>query len=140
MNKDNVPNRKSKAGRKPKKFPAIHAYYVRLNSMDMCRFENMFDLSGYRYRGHFIRDKVLNTPLKVKVIDKSRMDYIIKLSAFRGQMRKIGNNYNQLLHLLKEQLGEKKALTYLYKLEKVTIELVDTYKQMEAHIQRLEDQ
>lgn len=136
---DNKKTTKSKAGRKPKEFPAVHKYYVRLNSADMCRLEGMFDLSEYKYRSHFIRDKVLNTPLKLKIIDKTRMDYIIMLSAFRGQMRKIGNNYNQLIRLLKEQLGEKKALTFLYKLEKATIELVNTYKEIEDQIQKLEE-
>ncbi len=136
----NVEKRKSKAGRRPKDNPAIHRHYVRFNDADNIRFETMFHLSGYKYPAHFIRDKVLNTPLKVKIIDKSKMDYIIKLSAFRGQMRKIGNNYNQLLHLLKEQLGENKALVYLYKLEKATIELVNIYKEIEAQLQQLEEQ
>ncbi|MDH6310620.1 hypothetical protein M2451_003461 [Dysgonomonas sp. PFB1-18] len=134
----NSNSRKSNSGRKPKADPAIHRHYVRLNEADNIRFETMFHLSGYKYPAHFIRDKVLNSSLKVKIIDKARMDYIIKLSQFRGQMRKIGNNYNQLLRLLKEQLGEKKALAYLYKLEKATIGLVTTYKEIEIQLQQLE--
>ncbi|NDV97081.1 MobA protein [Dysgonomonas sp. 521] len=133
-------SKKSKVGRKPKADPAIHRHYARLNEADNIRFETMFHLSGYKYPAHFIRDKVLNSSLKVKIIDKASMDYIIKLSQFRGQMRKIGNNYNQLLRLLKEQLGEKKALAYLYKLEKVTIELVTTYKEIEVQLQQLEEE
>lgn len=114
-------SRKSNAGRKIKTDPAIHRHYVRFNKANNIRFETMFHLSGYKYPAHFIRDKVLNTPLKVKIIDKSKIDYIIKLSALRGQMRKIGNNYNQLLRLLKEQL-------------------VNTYQEIEVHIQQLEEQ
>ena len=116
-------NKKSKARGKAKEFPAIYRYDIRLNETDSVQFENMFDLSGYKYRGHFIRDKVLNTPLKVKVINKSLSDYIILLSQYRSQIRGIANNYNQFLRLLKEKLGERKALAFLYKLGKITIRL-----------------
>ena len=47
--------RKSKAGRKPKATPAIYRYDIRLNETDHCKFETLFDLSGFKYRGHFIK-------------------------------------------------------------------------------------
>lgn len=131
--------RKSKAGRKPKADPAIHRHYIRLNEADNIRFETLFHMSEYKYPAHFIRDKVLNSSLKVRTINKTITDYVIKLSQFRGQMRKIGNNYNQLLCLLKEQLDEKKALAYLHKLEKATIGLVTTHKEIEVQLQQLEE-
>ena len=130
--------RKSKAGRKPKVNPAIYRYDIRLNETDNCKFETLFELSGFKYRGHFIKEKVLNTPLKTIKIDKTIGDYVIKLSQIRSQMRGIGNNYNQVLRLLKERLGERKALAYLYKLEKAMIELVRTYKEIEQQLQILE--
>lgn len=129
---------KSKAGRKPKANPAIYRCDIRLNETDNCKFETLFELSGFKYRGHFIKDKVLNSPLKVLEVDKAIGDYVIKLSQIRSQMRAIGNNYNQVLRLLKEQLGERKALAYLYKLEKATIELVRAYKEIEQQLQILE--
>lgn len=129
---------KSKAGRKPKADPAIYRHDIRMNASDSVKFENMFDLSGYKYRGHFIRDKVLTSNLKVIGTDKSLSDYLILLSQFRSQFKGVGNNYNQVLRLLKEKLGEKKALTYLYKLEKTTIELVRTYQKIEEQITKLE--
>lgn len=139
MEKENQnTGRKSKAGRKPKANPAIYRYDVRLNETDNCKFETLFELSGFKYRGHFIKNKVLNTPMKIIEIDKTINDYIIKLSQIRSQIRGIGNNYNQVLRLLKEQLGERKALAYLYKLERATIELVRTYKEIEQHLQILE--
>lgn len=133
------PKQKANVGRKPKNDPAVYRYDIRLNSVDNCRFENLFDLSGYRYRGHFIRDKVLTSKIKVIKTDKNLADYMILLSGFRGQFGGIRNNYNQLLRLLKEKLGEKKALTFLYKLEKATIELVHTNREIEAQIQKLEE-
>lgn len=130
--------RKSKAGRKPKANPAIYRCDIRLNETDNCKFETLFELSGFKYRGHFIKDRVLNTPLKIIEVDKTISDYVIKLSQIRSQIRGIGNNYNQLLRLLKEQLGEQKALAYLYRLEKETVELVRTYKEIEQQLQILE--
>lgn len=139
MKKDYASNEKKKAGRKPKEFPAIHRYDIRLNETDNIRFETMFHLSGYKYPAHFIRDKVLNSSLKMIVTDKTRTDFVIKLSQFRGELSRIGNNYNQLLRLLKVQLGEKKALAFLYKLEEATIGLVNTHREIESHIQNLEE-
>lgn len=140
MKKDHASNEKKKARRKPKEFPAIHRYDIRLNETDNIRFETMFHLSGYKYPGHFIRDKVLNSSLKAIVTDKTRIDFVIKLSQFRGESSRIGNNYNQLLRLLKEQLGEKKALAFLYRLEKATIELVNAHREIELQIQKLEEE
>lgn len=130
--------RKSKTGRKPISDPAIYRQDIRLNEIDNARFDTLFELSGFKYRGHFIKDKVLNTPYKRIEIDKSVGDYIIKLSQLRGQINGIGNNYNQLIQLLKEKLGERKALAYLFKLEKATVEMVQLYKEIELKTQELE--
>ena len=43
---------------------------------------------------------------------------------FYGQFRAIGVNYNQVVKHLKSTFTEKKALAFLYKLEKATRELV----------------
>jgi len=136
MKKDS--NKKSKAGRKPKYAPAIHKHYFRLNDADNIRFETTFHLSGYKYKAHFIREKVLNTPITPVNIDKSMTDFIIRLSTFRGQFKNITNNYNQLLKLLKVQLGEKKALVFLYKLEQATIEFARIQREVELQIQKFE--
>ena len=130
--------RKSKLGRKPKANPAIYRQEIRLNETDNAKFESLFELSGFKYRGHFIKEKVLNSPFKTIEINKAVGDYIIKLSQFRRQINAIGNNYNQLIGLLKEQLGERKALTYIYNLEKATLEMVKLYKEIELKTQELE--
>ena len=57
-------------------------------------------------------------------IDKSAMDYYMRLTTFFGQFRAIGVNYNQIVKLLYKNFSEKKAAAYLYKLEKQTVELV----------------
>lgn len=141
MKKENEEKRlrKSKAGRKRLADPAIHKHYIYLNERDQIKLDTLFHLSRFNYCSHFIRDRVLNHPLKVIEIDKPLLDYTMKLSQFRRQFRGIGTNYNQLLLLLKEQLGERKALAFLYKLEKVTIDFLNGYKILEVYINKFEE-
>ncbi|MDR3226992.1 MAG: hypothetical protein LBT56_04905, partial [Prevotellaceae bacterium] len=48
----------------------------------------------------------------------------MRLTHFYFQFRTIGNNYNQITKAIKATFTEKKALAFLYKLEKATLELV----------------
>ena len=59
------------------------------------------------------------------------MEYVTKLTSFYAQFRAIGVNYNQVVKELHTNFSEKKALALLYKLEKVTIELVETGKKIQ---------
>lgn len=54
------------------------------------------------------------------------MEYVAKLTQFYSQFRAIGVNYNQVVKELNTHFSEKRALSALYKLEKITIELVKT--------------
>jgi hypothetical protein len=58
------------------------------------------------------------------------LEYVTKLSAFHAQFRAIGVNYNQIVKSLNSNFSEKKALAFLYKLEKATIELVEISRQI----------
>jgi hypothetical protein len=62
--------------------------------------------------------------LKVVKVDKAAMDYYMRLTNFHSQFRAIGNNYNQITRAIKATFTGKKALAFLYKLEKATLELV----------------
>ena len=75
-------------------------------------------------KAHFITSCIFNKPIKVLKIDKAVQDYYMRLTAFFGQFRIVGTNYNQIVKALKSNFSEKKVLTYLYKLEKETIEMV----------------
>lgn len=130
--------KKSKAGRKPLADPATHRYDFRLNAVDSVRLENMFDLSGYKNKSYFIRDKVLKSKPRTLTTDKVLGDYLILLSQMRGQFRGIGNNYNQVLRLLMEHLGRDRTLKAIYKLEKATVELIQGSKEIEKQIIKLE--
>ena len=121
---------KRKGGRNPKDDPAKNRYVIYLNNVDNDRFLSMFEQSGESVKAHFITSCIFNRPIKVVKIDKGVQDYYMRLTTFFGQYRAIGTNYNQIVKALKSNFAEKKALTFLYKLEKVTLELVTLQKQM----------
>lgn len=135
MNNDKLnENRKQKRnpGRKPKVNPAIFCYMVRLNALDNARFLSLFEQSGMKTKAQFIVSRIFNEEFKVLKIDKSAFDYYTRLTNFYGQFRAVGTNYNQVVKTLKTNFTEKKALAFLYKLEKETIKLVEISRKIEA--------
>lgn len=129
MNPNNESNRR-KGGRYPKADPAKHRYVIYLNSADNARFLSLFEQSEETVKSHFITSCIFDKPIKVVKIDKGVQDYYMRMTTFFGQYRAIGTNYNQIVKALKINFSEKKALAFLYKLEKVTLELVTLQKQM----------
>ncbi|OAV76083.1 hypothetical protein Barb7_00265 [Bacteroidales bacterium Barb7] len=118
-------NKKQKSsGRKPKADPCNHRYSFNLNDTDNVQFLSLFDASGLKDKAHFITSCIFNRELRVVKIDKAAMDYYMRLTTFHSQFRAIGNNYNQVSKAIKSVFTEKKALAFLYKLEKATQELV----------------
>lgn len=104
--------------------PAIHRDVIYLNNVYNARFLPLYDKSCMSVKAHFITSCIFNKPIKVLKIDKAVQDYYMRLTAFFGQFRIVGTNYNQIVKALKSNFSEKKVLTYLYKLEKETIEMV----------------
>lgn len=118
-------NRKQikKTGRKPKNDPAVHRYSISLNAEENAKFLALFDLSGMNVKAHFITACIFQMTVKTVKIDMNAVEYHAGLTNFFGQFRGIATNYNQLVKLLNTNFSEKKALAYLYKLEKQTIEM-----------------
>ena len=56
--------------------------------------------------------------------DRGTMEYVARLTALYQQYRAVGVNYNQAVKELHVHFTEKKALALLYRLEKLTLELV----------------
>ena len=96
---------RAKTGRKPKSDPADYKYSFRLNAGENTRFEKL-------------------GTIKVVKIDKATMDYYIRLTEFHKQFQAVGNNYNQVVRAIKTNFGEKRAMSLLYQLEKMTLELM----------------
>ena len=117
-------------GRKPKADPAVFRYSISLNASEHSEFLSRFERSGMSVKAHYITSCIFNRELKVVKIDKAAMDYYMRLTTFHSQFRAIGVNYNQITKALKMTFTEKKALAFLFRLEKATMELVAIYKKV----------
>jgi len=117
-------------GRKPKADPCRHRLAINLSDADYARFLTLYEASGLPDKARFITSCIFNRQLKVVKIDKAAMDYYMRLTTFYAQFRAIGVNYNQITRALKANFSEKKALAFLYKLEKATMELTAIYKKI----------
>ena len=114
----------TRTGRKSKSNPADRKYSFRLNAEENTKFEQLLAESGARDLTLFIKKSIFSGQIKVVKIDKATMDYYIKLTEFHRQFQAVGNNYNQVVRTLKNNFGEKRAMSLLYKLEKMTLELM----------------
>ena len=115
---------RTRTGRKPKSDPADRKYSFRLNAEENARFERLLADSGAKDRTLFIKKSIFSGQIKVVRIDKATMDYYIRLTEFYRQFQAVGNNYNQEVRTLKNNFGEKRAMALLYKLEKMSVELM----------------
>ena len=122
--------RKTKVGRNQKSDPAIFRYSISFNSVEHVAFLGRFDESGMKVKAHFITACIFNKTIRIVKLDKAVMDYYMRLTTFYSQFRAIGNNYNQAVKSIKFAFEEKKALYYLAKLEKATLELVVLNRQI----------
>ena len=128
----------NKSGRKPKLDPRTHRYSFNLDDVENAKFLSFFDRSGYTIKAHFIKNCIFGKSFKVLRIDKSKVDYYIRLSQLFSQFRSIGILYNQTVKELHSNFAEKKALALLYKLEQHTVELVKTNQQIIALTKQFE--
>jgi hypothetical protein len=116
--------RQNACGRPPKADPCSHHYSFKINDADNVRFLALFDASGLKNKSQFITSSIFDRRLKVVKVDKAAMDYYMRLTNFHSQFRAIGNNYNQVTKAIKSTFTEKKALAFLYQLEKATKDLI----------------
>jgi hypothetical protein len=131
--------RKSNAGRNLKSDPAIYRHTISLNEEQNAAFLGRFDESGMKVKAHFITACIFDKPIRVVKLDKGVMDYYMRLTTFHSQFRAIGVNYNQAVKSIKFAFEEKKALYYLAKLEKATLELVVLNRQIIDLTQEFEE-
>ena len=125
-----IKRKRNKAGRPKADDPATFRYTVNFTRQEHARFLAQFDASGMEVKAHYITACIFDKPVKVVKIDRGTIDYCMKLTHFYSQFRAIGVNYNQITKAIKNTFSERKALAFLYKLEKATFELVATNKQV----------
>ena len=128
--KENELTRKTGAGRNLKSDPAIFRHTISLNEGQNAAFLGRFDESGMKVKAHFITACIFDKAIRVFKQDKAVLDYYMQLTTFHSQFRAIGVNYNQAVKSIKFAFEEKKALYYLAKLEKATLELVVLNRQI----------
>ena len=129
---------KRKLGRVPKIDKAIYRYTISFNQVEHTRFLSLFEQSGMKVKAHFITLVLFSKEIKSVKIDKSVMDFYIKLTELYGQFRAVGVNYNQIVKILYRNFSEKKAAAYLFKLEQQTAQMVAICKEIMALSQQLE--
>ena len=110
-------------GRKPKPDKMRHRYVFRLDDGD---------------KAEFIVSALFGKEIKVIKLDKGTQDFYMRLTTFHSQFRAIGTNYNQCVRALKSNFSEKKALAFLYKLERHTLELVELSKRISALVEEFQ--
>ena len=131
---------KARAGRNLKSDPAIFRHTISLNKEQNAAFLDRFDESGMKVKAHFITACIFNKTIRIVKLDKAVIDYYMRLTTFYSQFRAIGVNYNQAVKSIKFAFEEKKALYYLAKLEKATLELVVLNRQIIDMTDKLEVQ
>lgn len=138
QNVDNTPKR-GKGGRNPKNDPASFRYSVNFTAVEHAKFLTMFELSGLQSKARFIAARVFSDEFRVIKTDRATLEYTTKLTTFHAQFRSIGVNYNQVVKELHSHFSEKKTLALLFKLEQVTIELVEIGKRIQELSQEFKD-
>ena len=117
------PDKKHKGGRHPKDDRAVYRYSISLNAAENAKFLLLFEQSGMNIMAHFITACIFQKTITTVKIDKTAVEYYVRLTGLFGQFRAIGVNYNQAVKMLYSNFTEKKAGAYLYRLEKQTMEL-----------------
>ncbi|MFR9543859.1 MAG: hypothetical protein SNH27_17670 [Rikenellaceae bacterium] len=128
--------KEKKAGAKLK----FHRLTVRFDDFEYDRMLRMYERSGCKAKAVFIKKRLFEGKFKVTTINNAVPEYYAKLSDTHAQMRRIGNNYNQVVKELKFHFSERKAMAMLYNLEKATRELVVTHKEITALTKRYEQE
>lgn len=128
MNEERENQRQSsrkKGGRKPKTNPAVFRYTVNFDAVEHARFLTLFEQSGLHSKAQFIAARVFSEEFRIVRTDRASLEYVTRLTTLYQQFRAVGVNYNQVVKELHVHFSEKKALAMLYKLEKLTMELIE---------------
>lgn len=127
-----------KAGRHPKVNPTVFRCSVNFNATELIALQSMHEKSGVDSLSAFIKMQLFGKPFKVFVVDENTRIFIDKLSSLNSHYRTLVVDYDTLVRTLRENFTEKKAMSALYRLERVTIELVKTNREIVAIANRFD--
>lgn len=80
-------NTRNMGGRKPKQDPAVHRYGIKLTGDENFRFRQMFEKSGLDCYSKFIKAVLFKREIKVVKVDKTTLDYCVRLTQFYRQFK-----------------------------------------------------
>lgn len=130
----------NQGGRPHKINPSVHRYVVRFDAAENTVFLSLFDKSGAVNKAAFIKSVLLGTLFKVFVVDENTRIFIDRMSSLNAHYRTIAIDYDLLLKTLRKNFTEKKAMTILAKLERHTIELVKTNREIVTLAKQFDEQ
>ena len=122
----------NKGGRPPVANKCSHHVKVSFDNLEWDELTRMMERAGTTVKATFIKQLIFGKPFKVLTTDKNLAVYCAKLSEFFAQFRTLGVNYNLIVKELRTEFSEKKAMQYLYKLEKATIEMAKILAEVKA--------
>ena len=133
-------NQKFNSGGRPPKINATaFRCSVNFTATEHAQLLTMQEKSGIASLSAFIKMRVFGKPFKVFVVDENTRIFIDKMSSLNAHYRTIAIDYDLLLKTLRENFTEKKAMAVLAKLERQTIELVKTNREIVALAKQFDD-
>lgn len=132
---------RKKGGRPPKMEgdKGVFHYNFWLSERENIEFIQLMRRSGAKSITEFITNCILDKPFQVVTTDKSALEICIELSEVNTEIRKIGVNYNQVTKAIHTTFTENKALIFLHKLEKYTVELTVCLQKVISIIDKYEN-
>ncbi|MBD5298239.1 MAG: MobA protein [Bacteroides sp.] len=127
-------------GRPPKTNAIAFRCSVNFTASEQAQLLTMQEKSGIASMSSFIRMRVFGKPFKVFVVDENTSIFIDKMSSLNAHYRTIAIDCDLMLKTLRENFTEKKAMAVLAKLERHTIELVKTNRELVALARQFDDQ
>ena len=114
----------NKGGRPPVANKCSHHVKVSFDDLEWDDLTRMMERAETTVKATSLKQFIFGKPFKVLTTAKSLTVYCTKLSELFARFRTIGVNYDLTVRTLRENFTEKKAMSALYKLEKLTIEMV----------------
>ena len=81
---------------------------TRFTANEIVSIQAQMDLEGYKSRSRFVRERVLSSQPRRRNLDKAPKDQASiakKLEVLSADVRKIGNNYNQVVRAVNTAVG-----------------------------------
>ena len=92
---------KKRIGRPTTTDPRVHRYNFKLTTEENIRFKQMLCKAGLEHnRSRFIVKRIFGEEFVVVKRDPSKVQFIARLNDFYFQFQKLGNNYNQIVHII----------------------------------------